>query len=182
MIPTPRWAPEMQRSRRSHIARVRNELINQALQDEDWVLWVDADMIGFPDDILTTLISTGARIVQPNTVRTPGGASMDLNAWAIERQIPQAAMAAWIRDGLYQPPVSFHRLYLSDLRYRDVVSLDSVGGTMLLVDADLHRAGLLFPENPYRYLIETEGFGAAACDLGIVPVGLPNVEVIHSTR
>jgi hypothetical protein len=53
---------------------------------------------------------------------------------------------------------------------------------MLLVDANLHRAGLLFPENPYRYLIETEAFGAAACDLGIVPAGLPNVEVVHSPR
>jgi hypothetical protein len=51
-----------------------------------------------------------------------------------------------------------------------------------MIDANLHRAGLLFPENPYRNLIETEAFGAAACDLGIVPVGLPNVEVVHSPR
>jgi Anp1/Glycosyltransferase sugar-binding region containing DXD motif len=180
--PTPRWAPAMQRSRRSHIARVRNELIRQALQDEDWVLWVDSDIVGFTDDILTTLLSTGARIVHPNTVRIPGGASMDLNAWTMERQVSWQVAAYWIKDGLYQPPVGFQRLYLSDMRYRDVVALHSVGGTMLLVDADLHRAGLLFPENPYRFLIETEGFAMAACDIGIFPVGLPNVEVIHSAR
>lgn len=60
--------------------------------------------------------------------------------------------------------------------------MHSVGGTMLLVDANLHRAGLLFPERPYRYLIETEGFGAAARDIGVVPVGLPNVEIVHSAR
>jgi hypothetical protein len=78
--------------------------------------------------------------------------------------------------------MSFGRLYLSDQRYRDVVPLHSVGGTMLLVDANLHRAGLLFPEEPYRYLIETEALAAAACDLGVVPVGLPNVEVVHSSR
>ena len=177
-----RWAPAAQRDRRSNIARVRNELVKQALKDEDWVLWVDADIIGFPDDILTTLLSTGARIVHPNAVRIPGGPSMDLNAWTIERRISRGAMAPWIRDGLYQPPPSFQRLYLSDLRYRDIVPLYSVGGTMLLVDANLHRAGLLFPENPYKFLIETEGFGAAACDIGIVPVGLPNVEIIHSAR
>jgi hypothetical protein len=181
-MPTPRWAPAMQRSRRSHIARVRNELVKQALRDEDWVLWVDADIIGFPNDILTTLLSTGARIVHPNAVRIPGGPSMDLNAWTSERRISREAMAAWIKDGLYQPPMSFQRLYLSDLRYRDVVPLYSVGGTMLLVDANLHRSGLLFPEHPYRFLIETEGFGAAACDIGVVPVGLPNVEIIHSAR
>lgn len=180
MTPTPRWAPAMQRSRRAHIARVRNELVKQALQDEDWVLWMDADIIGFPDDILTTLLSTGGRIVHPNAVRIPGGPSMDLNAWTIERRISREAMVAWIRDGLYQPPMSFERLYLSDLRYRDVVPLHSVGGTMLLVDGDLHRAGLLFPEKPYKFLIETEGFGAAACDIGIFPLGLPNVEIIHS--
>jgi hypothetical protein len=34
---TPRWAPAMQRSRRTHIAKVRNELVREALQDEDWV-------------------------------------------------------------------------------------------------------------------------------------------------
>lgn len=107
---------------------------------------------------------------------------MDQNAWVIERQISRGAMATWIRDGMYQPPPSFQRLYLSDLRYRDIVPLYGVGGTTLLVDANPHRAGLLFPENPYKFLIETEGFGAAAYDIGIVPVGLPNVEIIHAAR
>jgi hypothetical protein len=182
LTPSPRWDPAAQRSRRSHIATVRNELVRQAVQDEDWVLWIDADIVRFPEDILTMLLSTGARIVHPNAVRIPGGPSMDLNAWTIERQLSPETMAPWISDGLLQPPMGFHRLYLSDLRYRDVVPLNSVGGTMLLVDANLHRAGLLFPENPYRHLIETEAFAAAACDLGIVPVGLPNVEIVHSMR
>jgi hypothetical protein len=180
VTPTPRWAPAMQRSRRSHIARVRNELIKQALQDEEWVLWVDADVTRFPDEILSTLLSTGARIVHPNAVRNPGGPSMDLNAWIVERPVSTQIKAFWIRNGLYQPPMSFHRLYLSDMRYREFVPLHSVGGTMLLVDANLHRAGLLFPESPYRFLIETEGFGVAANNIGIIPVGLPNVEIIHS--
>ena len=181
-MPTPRWDPATQRSRRSHIAKVRNELVREALRDEDWVLWIDADLIGFHDDIVGTLLATGARVVHPNAVRVTGGTSMDLNAWTIERQISPQAMAHWIRDGLYQPPMGTHRLYLSDMRYRDAVVLDSVGGTMLLVDADLHRAGLLFPEKPYRFLIETEGFGMAARDIGVFPIGLPNVEVIHAAR
>lgn len=177
-----RWTPAIQRRRRSHIAKIRNELVKQTLKDEGWVLWVDADIIEFPDDILATLLSTGARIVHPNAVRVRGAPSMDRNAWMIERQISRGAMAMWIRDGLYQPPAGFERLYLSDLRYRDIVPLYGVGGTMLLVDANLHRAGLLFPENPYKFLIETEGFGAAAHDIGVVPVGLPNVEIVHAAR
>ena len=50
----------------------------------------------------------------------------------------------------------------------------------LLVDAALHRAGITFPETPYRFLIETEGFGAVLRDHSIGIVGLPNVEVIHA--
>lgn len=181
-IPPRRWKQSVQRVRRSAIAKVRNAIVKQALRDEDWVLWIDADIISFAPDILRELLSTGARIVHPNAVRIPGGPSMDLNAWAIERRLSPKTMEDWIEDGLYQPPEHFERLYLSDLRYRDRVALQGVGGTMLLVDANLHRAGLLFPTAPYRFLIETEGFGAAACDAGVVPIGLPNVEIIHAAR
>jgi len=180
--PIPRWDPASQKGRRSQIASVRNELVARTLRDEDWVLWVDADIIEFPADILATLISANARIVHPNAVRIPGGPSMDLNAWVAEEQLPPTRMAPWIQDGLYQPPSGFFRLYLSDLRYRDKIPLHSVGGTMLLVDADLHRAGLLFPTDPYHYLIETEGFAAIARHNGIIPLGLPNVEVLHASR
>ncbi len=50
---------------------------------------------------------------------------------------------------------------------------------MLLVDASLHRGGLVFPETPYRDYVETEGFGVLAKDLGVTPVGLPRVEILH---
>lgn len=170
------------RGRHATNAGIRNAIVRRALQNEDWVLWIGADIIGFPPGILRDLISTGARIVQPNTVRSSGGPSTDLNAWVIERRISPKAMANWIDDGLYHPPDHFNRLYLSDLRYRDRVALHGVGGSMLLVDANLHRAGLLFPTNPYRFLIETEGFGAAARDAGIVPIGLPNVEIIRAAE
>lgn len=85
-----------------------------------------------------------------------------------------------IKDGLFQPPSDYpFRLKLSDLRHSDRVPLDSVGGTMLLVDAALHRGGLRFPELPYDDLIETEGFGRLAKHCGITPIGLPRVEILH---
>ena len=85
-----------------------------------------------------------------------------------------------MRGGLYQPKSDFiGRLYLSDVRHLEKVELHSVGGAMLLVDASLHRGGLRFPELPYRDLIETEGFGGLARDPGVVPVGLPRVEILH---
>jgi cellulose synthase/poly-beta-1,6-N-acetylglucosamine synthase-like glycosyltransferase len=33
-----------QKKRRSNLAKVRNYLLSKALRDEDWVLWVDADV------------------------------------------------------------------------------------------------------------------------------------------
>jgi hypothetical protein len=65
------------------------------------------------------------------------------------------------------------------LRHLEKVELHGVGGTMLLVDAALHRGGLLFPEKPYKDLVETEGFGVLARDLGVIPIGLPRLEIFH---
>jgi len=65
---------------------------------------------------------------------------------------------------------------------------------MLLVRADLHRDGLIFP--PFRYgnksgnarqrhpvwgrgEIETEGLGIMALDMGTQPWGLPDLEIVH---
>jgi hypothetical protein len=61
-----------------------------------------------------------------------------------------------------------------------VVELDGVGGAMLLVKADLHREGLMFPPAPYRRRIETEGLAMLARDMGHRAWGMPNLEVIHA--
>ena len=50
---------------------------------------------------------------------------------------------------------------------------------MLLVDADVHRAGALFPETPYDGFVETEGFARQVQHLGLNCWGLPNVEILH---
>jgi hypothetical protein len=181
-LPEPRWDASKQQFRRGHIAKVRNELLRQALRDEDWVLWIDADIVDFSPGILRNLLDTGAQVTHPNAVRRPGGPSMDLNAWIAERALSADAVRKWMIDGLYQPPAGYQRLYLSDLRYRDSVALDSVGGTMLLVHADLHRSGLLFPAQPRDGLIETEAFARVAHERGVLVIGLPNVEVIHASR
>ena len=84
---------------------------------------------------------------------------------------------------------------MSDLRGADgPVRLDSVGGTVLFLRADLHRDGLVFPPFPYgrenpkirdshpvwgKGEIETEGFGMMAHDMGLQCWGLPDYEVLH---
>jgi hypothetical protein len=170
----PRWAPEWQLERRQVMARSRNQLLFAALRDEDWVLWLDVDVVEYPPDVVRRMLATGRSIVQPHCVREYGGPSFDRNAW---------------RDR--------GRLHLDDLRGGDdVVPLDSVGGAMLLVDAEAHRDGLVFPAMPYAGRsdlardphpvfgvtgeVETEGLGLMAADMGYECWGMPNLEVRHA--
>lgn len=169
-----RWSPAYQLIRRAILARARNQLLFRALDDEDWVLWIDADLMDYPADMLRRLLATGFDIVTPHCVKRPGGPTFDLNAWG-----DRGATT------------------LANSRGRGAVRLDSVGGTMLLVRADLHRDGLVFPpfrygnENPrarephplwQRGEIETEGLGLMAADMGIQCWGLPDLEIVHASE
>lgn len=176
-----RWIPSAQRARRAGIANVRNHLIDNGLDlSDDWALWIDVDVWKFPENIVEQLLGAKARIVTPNCVIQSGGPSFDFNSFASKPIRRDYRYFRMIRDGLFQPPANYPlRLKLSDLRHSDQVPLDGVGGTMLLVDATLHRGGLRFPELPYDHLIETEAFGRLANDCGITPIGLPRVEILH---
>ena len=142
----PRGAEPIQVERRVVLAKSRNHLLAHALDDEEWVLWLDADVVEYPPDIIERLLATGKDIVQPHCVLDYGGPTFDCNGW---------------RDR--------GRLHLDDLRAEgDLVELDAVGGTMLLVRADRHRDGLVFPAFPTasthgirgdRGELETEGLG-----------------------
>ena len=172
----PRWSPEWQVARRTVLARSRNHLLSRALVDEDWVLWIDVDVIDYPADIVERLLATGKDIVHPHCLMKPDNEperTFDLNAW---------------RD--------HGRLRMDDLRSEgDLVLLDAVGGTMLLIRADVHRDGLIFP--PFLYgkksplvrsnvffpssegEIETEGLGVMARDMGYECWGMPRLEILH---
>lgn len=266
--------------RRHVLARGRNHLLSRALVDEDWVLWVDSDVYGWPRDILSTLLAANRTIVSPNCVMSRGGVSYDLNSWAAP-WMSNASLhthGSWQRDAAatalmrlseavssgagkktsarswagYLPPLapltvdaltaclslvtgrlnrpgpSLHLAYsdcasplgrpsafrgweslvpawargdpeatqpqvimegyartptrpLYKLRHvGDIVELGGVGGAMLLVHADLHRDGLVFPPFPYRQRIETEGLAAMARDMGHRAWGMPHVEVLHA--
>jgi Anp1 protein len=172
---TPRWSAPWQLTRRVTLAKSRNHLLFAALRDEDWVLWIDVDLTDYPADILTQLLATGKDIVHPHCVLRPGGPTFDTNAW---RDRGRERMDA-LRGGT------------------PLVRLDAVGGSMLLVRADLHRSGLIFP--PYLYgresrfarnpsplarhgcgEVETEGLGMMAKDMGVELWGVPELEVIHA--
>jgi len=179
-----RWEPRIQKNRRSVLAKSRNFLLFSALDAHDWVLWLDVDIIEYPPDLIQRLLATGKDIVQPHCVKEFGGPTFDRNAW---------------RDR--------GRLHMEDMRKEgDLVELDTVGGTALLVRADIHREGLIFPtfflgrsiararrdnlchsrfdflrawRGDYRGEIETEGLGIMAHEMGYRCHGMPNFEIRH---
>lgn len=174
-----RWEPGVQRKRRAILARARNLLLSRALRDEDWVLWVDVDVSRWPPDLIGRLLAPGKRIVVPHCRQEGTGGTFDLNTFKIRPGTDSREMDRWVSDGILQPPRGVGRFYLSDLQERDLVEVDGVGGTVLLVSAELHREGLIFPPVPYRLHIETEGLSFLARDMGVASWGLPHVEVWH---
>jgi Anp1/Glycosyltransferase sugar-binding region containing DXD motif/Glycosyl transferase family 2 len=175
----PRWEPDVQRQRRSALAMARNHLLSCALADERWVLWLDVDVTDCPADLVQRLLGAREEIVVPHCVTEPGGPSFDLNTFVLHPDAAALDWDRWLRDGILQPPKGFGRSYLDELRGHEMVRVDAVGGTALLVHADLHRDGLVFPTVPYRHLIETEGLAALAQDMGVACWALPGVEVVH---
>ncbi len=176
-----RWKPKYQMKRRSALARVRNTMVDRGLaEQDDWVLWIDVDLFDFSPGILKRLLAEQEAIVMPDCVIEPDGPSYDRNAFALNGVPRDNDYFKHMQGGLHQPPDTWQgRKVLHDFRYAERVPLAAVGGTMLLVRADLYRAGLRFPERPYQHLVETEGFGRLAHDLGVVPIGLPNVQTRH---
>jgi hypothetical protein len=164
---THRGAPQVQLMRRAVLGRSRNHLLFHALDDEGWVLWLDVDVVEYPPDIIERLLATGKHIVHPHCVLERGGKTFDTNAW---------------RDR--------GKVHMDALRGQGVlVRLDAVGGTMLLVKADIHRDGLVFPGFPYgranplarpRGELDTEGLGIMARDMGHQCWGMPNLEIRHA--
>lgn len=174
----PRWHPQVQYKRRQILARSRNFLLYSALRNEEWVLWIDADVQYWPAEVIDSLLSCGKDIVVPRCVRADGN-DFDLNTFILK---PEAHRLDWRRhiyDGLLQPPVGFGRHYLGDYKDHELVVVDGVGATMLLVRAELHRQGLNFPTFPLHHYIETGGLAEMARCMGYSCWGLPKVEIIH---
>lgn len=176
----PRWAPEIQPRRRSVLARARNRLLSLALEDETWVLWLDADLVDYPPDLLRRLLATGKQVVVPHCISARTGGTFDLNTFKLAPDADTIDWSQHVHDGVLQPPPGLGRLYLDAFAGRPVVPVDGVGGTALLVDAELHRDGLIFPVAPYRMHLETEGLAMMATDMGAGCWGVPDLTIVHA--
>lgn len=182
-----------QKARRATMARARNSLLFTTLGPATaWVLWLDADIVETPPTLIQDLAAHDRPIVVPNCFQRYADEHSgrektrpyDFNSWR-DSPTAQALAAKMGKDDILLEGYASMATYRSLMAYQSEdggdpdreLELDGVGGTALLVKAEVHRDGAMFPPFAFYHLIETEGFAKMAKRLGWSSWGLPNYHV-----
>ncbi|OJJ42868.1 hypothetical protein ASPZODRAFT_162059 [Penicilliopsis zonata CBS 506.65] len=187
---------ENQKVRREAMSRARNSLLFTTLgPSTSWVLWLDADIIETPPTLIQDLTSHDLPVIVPNCFQRYYNSDSgkqdirpyDFNSWrdsAVARDLASTMGPDEILlEGYAEMPT--YRSLMAYLANTDrpqperVIPLDGVGGTALMVKAEVHRDGAMFPAFPFYHLVETEGFAKMASRLGYGSYGLPDYFVYH---
>ena len=175
---------EWQLKRRSHMAAARNRLLSIALKDEDWVLWIDADIKYAPPDLVQHLLSAAADVTAVSCMfhhAVDGLRIYDMNSWQETDESRAFLQEMGDRFLMLEGYGRTKRRMLPSVHDQGVVvDLDGVGGCALLINADNHRKGLVFPTFVFENHIETEGLAKLARKMDLSVKGLPYVFVVHS--
>ncbi|KAI9695751.1 MAG: Golgi mannosyltransferase complex subunit [Bogoriella megaspora] len=186
----------VQKARRAAMAKARNSLLFTTLgPTTSWVLWMDGDIVETPPSLIQDLASHDKPILVPNCFQrffnkeknTQDVRAYDYNSW-VDSVTAQSLAADMGKDDVLLEGYAEMATYRSLMTYmydeanpeaQAEVELDGVGGTVLLVKAEVHRDGAMFPPFAFYNLIETEGFSKMAKRLGHQAWGLPNYLVFH---
>lgn len=187
-----------QKVRRAAMSRARNSLLFTTLGPHtSWVLWLDSDIIESPPTLIQDLAAHDKPIIVPNCFQRyvdPDDKKLkerpyDFNSWqdSVQAQELGAKMGP---DEILLEGYAEMATYRTLMAYQvteggdrdEEIDLDGVGGTALLVKAEVHRDGAMFPAFPFYHLIETEGFAKMARRLGWKATGLPNYKVSFSRK
>lgn len=183
-----------QKARREVMAKARNSLLFTTLgPSTSWVLWLDADIIETPPTLIQDLAAHDKPILAPNCFqryqdenKKMAERPYDFNNWQDSEVAQQLAakmgpddilLEGYAEMATYRTLMAYMTTDANDLD--SVMPLDGVGGAALLVKADVHRDGAMFPPFSFYHLIETEGFAKMSKRLGWQPYGLPNYKVYH---
>lgn len=182
---------EHQKARRASMARARNSLLFTTIGPHtSWVLWLDGDVVETPPTLIEDLASHDKAIIVPSCmqrfINEKGEEAIrpyDFNTWRDSDVAQELASRMGPDDILlegYAEMATFRTLMTKlaktgkDRDERRLMPLDGVGGTALLVKAEVHRDGAMFPAFPFYHLIETEGFAKMAKRLEYEIWGLPD--------
>jgi mannan polymerase complexes MNN9 subunit len=185
---------ENQKARRAAMSKARNSLLFTTLgPSTSWVLWLDADVVETPPTLIQDLAAHDQAIIVPNCfqrfidpkTKRRAERPYDFNSWqdsdeakALGEQMgpDDILLEGYAEMATYRTLMAY--MATDDGDPKQEMPLDGVGGTALLVKAEVHRDGAMFPPFPFYHLIETEGFAKMAKRLGWSATGLPNYKVI----
>ena len=146
-----RHKPEVQDQRRALLARLRNYLMNGAMEDEKHIFWIDADVVEFSPDITQTMLkhANANADVGILTARCERDTlyNYDMNAWKVspgELDVANDTDRSAMQDKLEHSKTWVPEL-MKNTGNDELIALDSVGGTLLYMRAELVRQGLVFP-------------------------------------
>ena len=192
-----RHKKENQKARRAAMARARNSLLFTTIgPTTSWVLWLDGDIVETPPTMIQDLTSHDKPVLVANCfqrfINDKGKKDIrpyDYNSWQ-DSQIAADMGAAMGPDEIilegYAEMATYRTLLAMNADtnesrdQRAIIPLDGVGGTALMVKAEVHRDGAMFPPFAFYHLMETEGFAKMAKRLGWGCWGLPNYFVSTS--
>lgn len=191
--PTPqnekdRHALAAQKLRRATMARARNSLLFTTIGTEtSWVLWLDSDIVETPPTLIQDLARHDKAVIVPNCYQRyqnngkPEIRPYDFNSWHDSPRALEMASKMGKDDVIFEgyKEMATYRALMAYERVdggdpHSETPLEGVGGTALMVKAEVHRDGAMFPPFAFYNLIETEGFAKMARRLGYQPYGLPN--------
>ncbi|ODV79266.1 glycosyltransferase family 62 protein [Suhomyces tanzawaensis NRRL Y-17324] len=190
-----RHALSVQKERRGMMALARNSLVFTALSpDHSWVLWLDADIVETPPTLIQDLTIHNKPVLSANVYQKFINKETnqeeirpyDFNNWvesdeglaiAANMADDEIIVEGYSQIATYRPLMA--HFYDPNGDVSTEMPLDGVGGGAVLVKADVHRDGAMFPSFPFYHLIETEGFAKMAKRLGYEVFGLPNYLVYH---
>lgn len=168
-----RHSPAAQLQRRSALAQVRNELMLRALEDEEHIVWLDADVVFLSDGIVQTMIGHSESTEDAGIITARCHQNQmdnyDKNAWRVGVGNVHGAVSDGERDASVRTLVETRIMVdqaIVGAGDSEIVPLDSVGGTILYIRASLVREGVVFPhfnivgttwEQPGWIGVETEG-------------------------
>uniref|UniRef100_A0A8H7NA51 Uncharacterized protein n=1 Tax=Bionectria ochroleuca TaxID=29856 RepID=A0A8H7NA51_BIOOC len=154
-----------QKARREDMSKARNSLLFTTLGPAtSWVLWLDSDIVETPPSLIQDLAGYSKPVIVANCfqkyydaeTKSMAERPYDFNSWQ-DSDVAQKLGASMGPDDILlegYAEMATYRLLMAYMATNPsekdtVVPLDGVGGTALLVRADVHRDGAMFPLSPF---------------------------------
>ncbi|MEX1180111.1 MAG: glycosyltransferase [Cucumibacter sp.] len=165
------------RGSETELAAWRNRAGAKAASRSRYLVLAAPGLTHMPADALRLLVSTGREVSVANAVDAQGKA--DEERTFVHSYTPRVrwwpTLRRPARDG---PRLNLLTMSLDDRMSLQIAPLDAFGPGLVVIDNAVFRAGVRFPERPYKGRMGSEGFTMMARDRGFEVCGLPRLKVV----